>query len=192
MKKPGRRPKRALDSNQFRALLASTTKGDLGHRNRAIIYAFWRAGLRTSEVCKLKPCDIDFTSGTLRVLASKRGRNRTIGLDPEAAGMIAIWTARRAARGLNGQHPLFCNLSGKPLTTNAVRELLNRLAIKAGLGRNVKPLDMRATFASVAARQVPLVDLQWALGHESLESTSRYVQELGGESIDSIRNLKWG
>jgi integrase len=188
----GKRPKQVLTLEEIHALLEVVTRGDLGARNKALIFTLWRTGVRVSEICRLRPSDVDLMDGTLRVLASKRGRSRTIGLDGETVGQIALWATRRTARSINGQCPLFCSLTGDRLTPNAVRELLNRLASKAGLNRHVKPNDLRATFASVAARQVPLPDLSNALGHSDLAVTSRYIADLGGKAIETVRAIRWG
>ena len=125
----------------------------------------------------------------MRVLHGKGDKARTVGLDSEAAAILGQWAERRRSLGLRG--PLFCTLKGEPLHTNAVRELLKRLAVKAGIERRVTPHTFRHTFAATAARQIPVHYVQDALGHSSLAVTSRYVSHLGGAAVDAVRRLAW-
>ena len=82
-------------------------------------------------------------------------------------------------------------MKGEALHTNAVRELLKRLASKAGIEKRVHPHGLRHTFAAAAARQIPIHFVQNALGHSNLAVTSRYVSHLGGAAVDAVRGLVW-
>jgi site-specific recombinase XerD len=106
--------------------------------------------------------------------------------------VIALWATKRAAHGVAGYRPLFCSLNGEALKPNGVRELLRRLARKSKVEKPCRPNDFRAGFATTAARQIPLVDLQCALGHSDLGTTQRYIADLGGGSaIDAVRQIRW-
>jgi integrase/recombinase XerD len=188
----GKRGSQPLTNEEIHALLSACTRGSLGDRNRAMIYVLWRCGLRISELCRLRPCDVDPIAGTIRILQSKRGRSRTVGVDGETCSLIALWAAKRTAQGVPGFRPLFCSLDGGALTPNGVRELLRRLKRKAKVIKPCRPNDFRSTFATVASRQIPITDLQWALGHSDLGTTQRYISNLGGASIDAVRAIKWG
>ena len=180
-------PAETLTADEVRALIAGCTKGSLGIRNRAMLYVLWRCGLRISELLALRPADV--TGDTVRVLHGKGNKARTVGLDAEAAAVVGQWMERRKALGIKG--PLFCSLKGEPLHTNAVRELLKRLAAKMGVERRVTPHTFRHTFAANAARQIPVHYLQQALGHSSLSVTTGYVAHLGGEAVDAVRGLTY-
>lgn len=81
----------------------------------------------------------------------------------------------------------------KPLTTRAVRYVLDKLARKAGLSdkefRGVHPHALRH-FAAVAMFKEgkPLNEIQEMLGHESITTTERYIQELVTEIEHSGQN----
>jgi integrase len=189
MNKGKRFPAEPLSREEITLLLEACSDGAWGIRNRAIVYLLWRCGLRVSELLRLRPCDIGHH--TVRVVASKRGRSRTVGIDDVAGVMVALWVAVRAARGVGDDRPLVCRLDGRAIGANAMREQLKRLAMGAGLTKRVHPHGFRHTFAAVAGRQIHLVELQTALGHGSLETTERYLRSLGGGAIDAVRAVKW-
>lgn len=182
-------PAHPLTTDEIRSLLKATTKGDLGVRNAAIVYVLWRTGLRVAELCALKPSDVGPDS--IAVQHGKGDKKRTVGLDSETAMMIERWMDRRRARKIDGRVVLFCDLQGEALDTSAVRGMLKRLGKKAGIEKRCHPHALRHSFATTAARQLPLPIVQNALGHSSLATTNTYVQALGGEAIDAVRSLVW-
>ncbi len=189
MKRGTTYPAEILTTDEIRQLLACCTSGSLGLRNKALIMVLWRCGLRISELLDLRACDI--TPESVRVLHGKGDKARTVGVDSETAAVVGQWLERRRSLGLSGRQPLFCNLKGEPLHTNAVRELLKRLAAKAGVAKRVHPHGFRHTFAAHAAKQLPIHYVQQALGHSSLEVTSRYVNHLGSEAVVAVAGLSW-
>ncbi len=189
MKRGVKYPGDILTADEIQALLGACTGGTIGLRNRAMLYVMWRCGLRVSELLALKPGDV--LPDSIRIRHGKGDKARTVGLDSEAAAVLGQWIERRKSLELDGRQPLFCTLRGEGLHTNAVRELLKRLCVKAGVVKRVTPHTWRHTFASTAARQIPAHYLQDALGHTSLATTSRYVRHLGGAAVDAVRSVVW-
>jgi site-specific recombinase XerD len=183
-------PAEILTTEEIRQLLACCTSQSIGLRNKALIMVLWRCGLRISELLALRACDI--SADSVRVLHGKGDKARTVGVDSETAAVVALWLERRKSLGLSGRQPLFCDLKGGALHTNAVRELLKRLAAKAGIVKRVHPHGFRHTFAAHAAKQLPIHYVQQALGHSSLDVTSRYVNHLGSEAVVAVAGLNWG
>lgn len=182
-------PAEILNGDEIASIFAACTGGAVGLRNRAMLYVLWRAGLRVSELLDLRPGDV--SPDSIRVRHGKGDKARTVGLDTETAAVVGQWVERRRALGIDGRQPLFCTLKGEALHTNAVRELLNRLCSKAGVVKRVTPHTWRHTFASTAARQLPVHYVQQALGHTSLDTTARYISHLGGAAVDAVRSLTW-
>jgi site-specific recombinase XerD len=77
----------------------------------------------------------------------------------------------------------------KPLTTRAVRYVLDKLAKKGGAPGGIHPHALRH-FAAVAMFRggKPLTEIQEMLGHESITTTERYIQELVTEIEHSGQN----
>ena len=68
-----------LDKSEAEALLGVPNTGcPSGLRNRAILDAMYRAGLRVSEVVNLRSVDIRWESGILEVRRGKGGVDRNV------------------------------------------------------------------------------------------------------------------
>lgn len=176
-------PPEVLSEAEVRALMAGCGKRPpTGVRNRALIALLWRSGLRISEALALKPSDVEGT--TVRVANGKGGKFRIVGINEEASALVGRWMEVRAARGFTGRQTLFCTLSGGPVAPRYVRNLLRRLARKAGIERRVHPHAFRHTLASeLVAEGVPVWSIQQALGHSSLDGTAHYLQRIAPHEL---------
>jgi len=190
-------PAEVLTREEIHRLMAHLGKGNAGARNRALIVVMWRCGLRVAETLALSPKDVDLDRGTVTVLHGKGNHRRVVGIDPEAAAVVAAWLERRRKLGLTGRQPLFCVISqpsiGKAMYSSCVREFMKDGAVKAGLDKRAHPHGLRHTFASDLARErVPLHIIQKLLGHADLATTARYVDHLTPwEAIDAVRARVW-
>jgi len=111
-------------------------------------------------------------------------------IDASALALVQAWVSvRRGIRGLPRAAPLLCTLHGRPVLPSYVRQLLPRLARRAGIDRRVHAHAMRHTFASELAREgVPLPVIQAALGHRHAATTSRYLAHIEPrEVIETLR-----
>jgi site-specific recombinase XerD len=189
-----RLPVEILTATEVRAMMdACSRRSAIGTRNRALLGLLYRSGLRVSEALALSPKDCDATAGTLRVLHGKGNKARTAAMDPGAFDVLQGWLDRRQAHGLNGRHPLFSSLKGKPLATCYVRALVKRLAEQAGIDKRVHPHAFRHTHAAELAREgVPLNVIQVQLGHSSAATTARYLAHIAPQTlIETVRARTW-
>ena len=105
-------PPEPLTTDECRRLIAACSpRCPTGLRNRALIVALWRGGLRCSEALGLHPRDLD--DGVLRVRRGKGGKYRTVAVDPEAWVVLQAWLERKARVGIGG--PVFSTLRGEPM-----------------------------------------------------------------------------
>ena len=80
----------ALDKEEVRALLgAPNIKAPTGLRNRVILEVLYHAGLRVSEVVKLRPSDIRWESLILEIHQGKGSKDRNVPFDQETLGWHA-------------------------------------------------------------------------------------------------------
>lgn len=185
-------PPELLTAADVRALLAACSPtAPTGVRNRALVAVLYRAGLRLDEALALLPGDVDAAGGVLRV--GTGGHGRMAGIDLAALSIVAEWLEVRESLGLGGDVPLFCTLSGGPLHPAYVRQLLPRLAAKAGLGKRVHAQGLRHTHAAeLAAEGLPAELIQAQLGHESLASTDRYLRRIPpADRIGALQRRQW-
>ena len=176
-------PPEVLTEGEVRALIGACSKrGVTGHRNRALLAILWRTGVRISEALELRPHDVDFKNGTVRVRLGKGLKPRTTVLsDLDALPLVDRWLEERGKLQTVGQGaPLFCTLRGTPTDTSYVRHLMPRLAKRAGLERRVHPHGLRHTHAAgLAMVGVPVLAIQQQLGHHSLTTTASYLRKVG-------------
>ncbi len=141
-------PAEILTEDEVKSLIqCCSNRAPTGIRNRALITALYRAGLRLGETLALRTKDMDPTAGTITILHGKGDRRRTVGLDPGAMAIVMRWIDKRQQLGIDVRAPLCCTLEGKPLKPSYVRTLLSRLAAKAGIDKRVHPHGLRHTHA---------------------------------------------
>ena len=163
-----------------------------GIRNRALIVALWRGMLRVSEALALKQADFDGAS--IRVLNGKGGKARVVGIDPTASAVIEAWANYRKEKlKFNGNKPFFCTLEGKPVQSVYVRNLMKRLAEKAGIEKRVHPHGLRHTGASeLLSEGINIGIISKQLGHSSIATTHRYINHINpAEVIDAMSQRTW-
>jgi site-specific recombinase XerD len=190
----GRRyPPEILSAAEVAALMAAMNKGATGERNRALVAVLYRAGLRLSEALALKPADVDTGAGTIRVLAGKGRKARTVGIDDGGLLYLERWLARRETLGLARRRLLFTGLSGTPWSAQAVRQMLSYAACRAGIAKRVHPHGFRHTHAAeLSAEGVPVAVIQRQLGHTNLAVTSRYLDHIAPAEVIALgRSRTW-
>jgi integrase len=169
---------RALTKREISALIkvCQADPSRTGVRDLALMAILLGTGLRRSEVVGLDLADYDPTTGALRVIAGKGGKNRTVYLPTAGTKLVAKWLQVRGVR----QGPLFYPVSrGKRvvrrrMTDQAVLYLLQKRAEEAGIP-SCSPHDCRRTFISdLLDAGVDLVTVSQLAGHSSPLTTARY------------------
>jgi site-specific recombinase XerD len=112
---------------------------------------------------------------------------------------LDMWIAKRKELGINGVGNLtiFCGISknnfGKPVQSVYVRNLLKRLAKKAGIEKRMNPHSLRHSFAHDMLNEgIGLQHIQLSLGHSNISTTSKYLQRFNPkETIEKIKERVW-
>ncbi len=132
-----------------------------GIRNRALIGAMYRGGLRLGEALDLRPKDVREDLGSITVLHGKGDRRRVVGIDPAAMSLIGRWYDRRSRLNTPRNSQLFCTLAGRRMHNSYVRTLLPRLAKKAGVDKRVHSQGLRHSHAfELMLEGIPVVMIQ--------------------------------
>ncbi len=145
-------------------------------RDRAVIAMFTESGLRLTELVNVRPQDLDWETGTVRVMG--KGRK-------EALAPLGKTTRKYIRRWLNEFQPNGGNIWG--LERWGVVSMLRRLRLSTGLPCN--PHTFRRTFACLLRKAgldvMTIKDLgRW----ESLEMVQRYTRSV--TFSDSLRFYK--
>jgi site-specific recombinase XerD len=151
-----------------------------GIRNRAMLTLFYRSGLRVSELLALRPVDLNLADHSARVLHGKGNRATVRYWHPSADDTLLRWLDERKRRGLaRSGARLFCTLAGDPVSDDYVRNLLRRLAVKAGVEKRVHPHGLRHSYAvELRKARMDIAAISKLLGHSSVSVTARYLDHL--------------
>jgi site-specific recombinase XerD len=183
-----------LTHDEARQLIRSASnRAPTGIRNRALIAMMYRVGLRPGEALALSPADVDVSQGIVRIPARKGGVGRVTGIDAQTLDLIQRWLTRRERLGITGGDYLFCTLAGEELKAAYVRELLPRLARRAGIAKRVHPLGLRyACAAEMSAEGLSTALIETHLGVAVSGSARRYlVQSSPEEVIAAVQAREW-
>jgi site-specific recombinase XerD len=143
-----------------------------GLKFRAILMTAYAAGLRVSEVVRLRVGDIDSRRMVVHVRQGKGGKDRYVMLSPRLLEWLrAYWKAARPRDWLfPGRDPR------RPIHVTTVELVCRQAAQRAGLGKRVTPHTLRHSFAThLLEAGTDLRTIQMLLGHRSLQTTAVYT-----------------
>ncbi|MCK4781470.1 tyrosine-type recombinase/integrase [Candidatus Parcubacteria bacterium] len=147
-------------------------------RNRAVLETLFSTGMRISEVINLKKEQIDKTG---RIFIMGKGKKeRFVYLTPRAQKHIKKYLE---VRGITSSSYLFIpyrgknvNLKDKKLSPNYLEEKVKKYRELLGLNVPVSVHGIRHAFATYLAESgASPAAIQILLGHESLDTTTKYV-----------------
>ena len=156
--------------------------GNLKHR--AILMTTYAAGLRVSEVARLRVEDIDSQRMVIHVRQGKGQKDRYVMLSPRLLEILRnYWKAVRPRGYLfPGTAP------DQPIAVNSVHKACARAAGYAQLGKHVTVHTLRHSFAThLLEAGTDLRTIQVLLGHRSFNTTARYVH-VATASLASTRS----
>jgi site-specific recombinase XerD len=169
-----------LTAEQGRALVQAPPVGTLrGKRDRAILGVLLGCGLRRSELVHLKLEDIQQREGHWAIvdLVGKGGHIRTVPVPGWVKRQIDEWTrasvtvAGRLFRSIDKSQ----NVWGNGVTEKVVWYVVRNFAKAVGIEK-IAPHDLRrscARLCHVAGGE--LEQIQFLLGHVSVQTTERYL-----------------
>ncbi len=175
MRKQKRLPTVLNRYEQFALLKQPNPKAPTGLRNLCIISLMLKTGLRVNEIIDLKDEDIDWDKGRLHVRKSGAAMDRVLWVDEAEISLLSKW---RELKTIDSEH-FFSTLDGNRLKDRYIREMIKRLARKAGITKDVYPHLLRYTFAVDLIRETKDIHiLQEALGHREASATQIYSKLL--------------
>lgn len=148
-------------------------------KHQAILSVAYGAGLRASEVTKLKVRDIESERMLLRVEYGKGGRHRNAMLAQDLLVLLREWWKVGRKQGV--MHPdgwLFPGMHYlKPICYRQVHRIAAEAAHAAGITKRVGPHTLRHSFATHLLEDgVDIRIIQVLLGHAQLTTTSLYTR----------------
>jgi len=141
-------------------------------KSRALLMTIYAAGLRRSEVARLRVRDIDSARMTITIRQGKGQSDRVVMLSP-----VLLDTLREYWRSQKPKEWLFPGSNpGQPISGNDVFLVFHNAVRRAGISKQVCPHSLRHSFAThLLESGTDLRTIQILLGHRSLKTTSRYL-----------------
>lgn len=144
-------------------------------RDIAVIELLFATGMRISELCSLKPSDIDLQSGNI-LIYGKGSKERILQLgNPEVISALKLYQ-RTFEKEMGSCGFFFVNRLHHKLSDQSVRYMINHYAHLAGIEQHITPHMFRHSFATLLLEQdVDIRYIQRMLGHSSISTTEIYT-----------------
>lgn len=178
-----RRPPRKYTRAQLRALFGATRKGVtqlVSQRDEALLLTLLTTGLRREEIATLRVDQLELGEriGIVRV-EGKGAKERIVPIEGPIVQTLLLWLdARSKMDGLDAETVFVTARKthfGKAMDKRAVERAVQRVARHAGL-QSWGVHRFRVTFATQLYDDgVDLERIRILMGHESIETTRRYV-----------------
>lgn len=152
-------------------------------RDYAMLYLIYATGVRVSELVQLPVTNCSLTSCHVRVMG-KGNKERIIPFGEVAGERIHTYLdqARPTLIKKKSSPYLFLSNRGTAMTRARFWQIMNTLAINAGISKRISPHMLRHSFAThLLAGGADLRAVQMMLGHSDISTTQIYTK------IDSSR-----
>lgn len=158
-------------------------------RDAAVIELLFATGMRISELCSLKDNDVNLYDGIV-LIYGKGDKERRVQIGNSSVIQILEEYKRNFCAEIKACQHFFANQSGKTLSDQAVRRMINKYAILASIDLHITPHMFQHTFAtSLLDADVDIRFIQEMLGHSSINVTEIYTHVTVAKQKD-ILNTK--
>lgn len=144
-------------------------------RDIAVIELLFATGMRISELCSLKPQNIDFQSNTI-LIYGKGAKERVLQVGNPSVLSSLILYRDIFWESISACGYFFVNRMQHKLSDQSVRFMIKQYTELAGLSQHITPHMFRHSFATLLLEQdVDIRYIQQMLGHSSISTTEIYT-----------------
>lgn len=156
-------------------------------RSIAVFEVLLSTGVRISELCALRVCDVDLQEGCLHIYGKGR-KERRLPLGSSCVRNALQNYHHLAHPDAAFDDPFFINRNGSGLSDQSVRALLHRYCCDAAITPHITPHMFRHTFASLLLEEdVDIRFIQHILGHSSITTTQIYTHVSDAKQKEILR-----
>lgn len=154
-----------------KAEVASILKAPDNLKHRAMLALAYSGGLRVSEVLALRPEDVLFDRGLVRIRGAKGNKDRTTLLGRSTAELL-----RNYMEHYRPTEHLFAGQNGGPYSARSLQKVLEQALHRTGIAKRATMHTLRHSFATHLLEQgTDLRYIQALLGHASSKTTEIYT-----------------
>ncbi len=155
-------------------------------RDIAVIELLFATGMRISELCSLKPSDIDLESNNI-LIYGKGAKERIIQLGNQEVIAALVLYQETFRKDIEICGYFFVNRLKHKLSDQSVRFMINHYTELAGISQHITPHMFRHSFATLLLEQdVDIRYIQRMLGHSSISTTEIYTHVSNAKQKDIL------
>lgn len=159
--------------NRLRAVISLNTANGL--RDRLILELLYSSGITSVEMLGVGESVFDLDRRELYVANGKN--RRVVFFSERTREFFKRYVEAKKQKYKERYNPdiLFVNGSATRLSDRSLRRIIDRYALRAGIGREISPYSFRHTFAvHMLSHGMDILYLKELMGHVTLESTKVY------------------
>ena len=152
-------------------------------KHRTILVLIYSCGLRISELINLRIKDIDTKRMLIQIRNSKGNKDRQVQLTNQILSLIKKYYNNYLPKNflINGS-------SGGKYSTASIQKIIKRMALKAGIRKNITPHTLRHSFATHLLEDgIDIRYIQTILGHSNIQTTQIYTH-VSSKHLKNIKN----
>jgi len=155
-------------------------------RDRAIVWMFWDTGCRLGEMERMEEGHISLDARLVRVIG-KGNKERMVSFSLDCRK--AVWEYLKAKP--ESKH-LWISNKGGFFSARGMHLMIRRLILKSKIGFRASPHTFRHSLAvRLLSAEVSPLDVQYILGHTSLEMVRRYSRHHQEQrAIEAMRRVQ--
>jgi len=157
----------------------------------AMLAVFYGAGLRRGELIRLDVSDWHSEEGTLLIDGVKTGRERLVAVPPLTWRCLEAYLPHRQNQlermGRLGEPALFVNQLGSRIRPTSISQGLKTLADRCDAGRITLHQFRHSCASDLLEDGVRLPQIQRMLGHQTIETTVRYLHVADPQRHEAVK-----
>lgn len=159
------------------------------NRDMALISLFISTGLRNSALTQINIEDVDFANNTIKVV-EKGGKTRDVQFGINMRGLLLSWLKDRELYFSDTEtNALFVSQLKERISIYTIGQLVEKYTNTIE-GKHITPHKLRATACTLMSSQgVPIQVIKEMVGHENIQTTTRYVGVLEREKENATNIL---
>ena len=176
---------KVLTQHEFdRVVAIQKSNNRTGHRNLLMLHLSFFLGLRCKEIAGLKYGDVFNVNGsimqeiTLTVTKNNKIRQSYL-TNPKLITLLKQLIKRKVDAGnlFHSEQMLIESERGSSFSPNSLQQLFSRLYQQAGIQGASSHSGRRSFATSLIGNGTDIRSVQHLLGHSSINTTARYIQE---------------